>query len=228
MEAADLRNKLRDQLQSSLDFPDPVVPLAEGIVAVGGTLDVGTLYQAYARGIFPWPQPGYPMLWFCPDERGVLFFANYHRSKSFQKFLKKANSVYSLTWNEDFVGVIEGCQKQYRPDQNGTWILPKLKKAYIEFHRAGFAQSIECWRDGKLVGGMYGVLLDGIFSGESMFHKEDNTSKLCLDFAVESLSARGLQWMDIQMVTPLMKACGGETVNRQEFLKLLKQSQQKK
>ncbi|MBL7670832.1 MAG: leucyl/phenylalanyl-tRNA--protein transferase [Bdellovibrionaceae bacterium] len=209
------------KLRSTIEFPNPVVTLAEGIVAVGGKLDVGTLYHAYRLGIFPWPQPKVPMLWFCPDQRGVLFFEKYRRPKSFQRFLKKKKSLYQLSWNQNFQGVIEGCQKQIRRDQPGTWILPSMKKAYLDFHRAGFAQSIECSREGKLVAGLYGVFVEGVFSGESMFHTEDNTSKLCLDYAVETLAAEGIKWMDIQMVTPLLKAFGGELIPRQQYLRLL-------
>ena len=212
-------------LKSSIEFSDSIIPLAEGVVAVGGKLDVGTLYHAYRKGIFPWPQPKYPMLWFCPDDRGILFFKDYKPTESFLKF-KKKSTQYHFTWNQAFEKVILGCQKQFRKDQDGTWILPTLKKSYIDFHNAGFAHSCECWDGDRLVAGLYGVLIDGIFSGESMFHTEDNTSKLCLDHTVETLKARGLEWMDIQMVTPLLKNFGGKYISRNEYLKLLKKTQQ--
>jgi leucyl/phenylalanyl-tRNA--protein transferase len=216
-----------ETFKSTLEFPDPVVTLAEGLVAIGGKLDIGTLYHAYRLGIFPWPQPKIPMIWFCPDQRGILFFDKYSKPKSFQKFIRKTDSIYQLSWNQNFQGVIEGCQKQNRRDQPGTWILPSLKKAYLDFHKAGFAHSIECTREGQLVAGLYGVFVEGVFSGESMFHTEDNTSKLCLNYAVETLSAQGLRWMDIQMVTPLLKNFGGEYIPREQYLKLLRSSQKR-
>lgn len=213
------------ELKSSLKFPDPLVPLEQGIVAIGGRLDVGTLYHAYRQGVFPWPQPGYPMLWFCPDERGVLKFQNYHQPQSFLRFKQKNKSIYRLSWNENFEAVIHQCQQQFRKDQNGTWILPALKKAYLQLHQVGLAHSIECWHGQELVGGLYGVYVHGVFSGESMFHTQDNTSKLCLDFLVEQLKSQGHEWIDIQMVTPVLKAFGGSYVSRDIYLQMLREAQ---
>jgi len=210
--------------QSVLDFDLAEFDLTEGLVAVGGRLDLGTLFQAYYHGIFPWPQEGLPLLWFSPDPRGVLFFEDFHLSDRLQKEWKKKSKEYEFTFNKAFERVVTECQNQVRPGQEGTWILPELKKAYIEFHRAGFAHSVECWRGDQLVGGLYGVLVQGVFSGESMFHKESNTSKWCLMQTVNRLRELGLSWMDTQMVTPVVASLGGKEIPRDEYMKLLRKA----
>ncbi len=214
--------------QAVLDFDLAEFDLAEGLVAVGGSLDVSTLFQAYYHGIFPWPQEELPMLWFSPDPRGVLFFEDFHLSDRLEKEWKKKSSEYEFTFNKAFDQVITECQNQIRPGQKGTWILPELKQAYLDFHQAGFAHSVECWREGELVGGLYGVLVQGVFSGESMFHKENNTSKWCLLQTVNRLRELGLTWMDTQMVTPVVAAMGGKEIPRSEYLQMILRSQRGK
>jgi leucyl/phenylalanyl-tRNA---protein transferase len=212
-----------DRMKPSIDFPDPSLAMEEGLIAVGGQLDVPTLYHAYKKGIFPWPQPGYPLLWFTPEKRGILEFNDLHVPKSLEK-LRNKNS-FRFTIDQAFAQVIEECQKQPRKYQHGTWIIPELKEAYVRFHQAGFAHSVECWKDQKLVGGIYGVFVDGLFSGESMFYKEANASKLSLLYLVEHLKTKGLTWMDIQMVTPVTEKLGGKYVSRKHFLSKLEKSQ---
>lgn len=203
---------------STIHFPEvPYLASVDDIVAVGGKLDVGTLLAAYSKGIFPWPQPGLPLLWFFPQERGVLDFSELHISTSLYKFIKKNKNRFRLSVNENFTQVIEACQLQKRKNQPGTWIIPELKKAYIDLHYAGFAHSVECWEANELVGGIYGVFLNGIFSGESMFHKTTNASKISLVFLIEWLKERGISWMDIQMVTPLLAHFGGKYISDKEY-----------
>jgi leucyl/phenylalanyl-tRNA---protein transferase len=214
-----------DRMKPSIDFPDPSLALDEGLIAIGGQLDIPTLYHAYKKGIFPWPQPGYPLLWFTPDKRGILEFDEVHIPKSLEKARNKA--PFHFTINKAFPKVIEECQKQPRKFQQGTWIIPELKEAYVRFHQAGFAHSVECWKDQELVGGIYGVFVDGVFSGESMFYKIPNASKLSLLFLVDHLKTKGLAWMDIQMVTPVTEKMGGKYISRLEFLKKLEKSQEK-
>lgn len=209
---------------SSIPFPDPRQALAEGVVAVGGRLDVGTLYHAYVKGIFPWPQEGYPMLWFCPDERGILVFDEMKIPRSLQRSLKK-NAGYRFSRNEAFRRVVESCRRQYRPGQLGTWILPEMVEAYARFRDAGFAHSFEVWKGSELVGGMYGVFVEGVFSGESMFHTEADASKRALIFAIESLKAEGVKWIDTQMVTDVVEKLGGRLIPRHEYLALMREAQ---
>ncbi|MBL7544205.1 MAG: leucyl/phenylalanyl-tRNA--protein transferase [Bdellovibrionaceae bacterium] len=205
-------------MKTSIEFPDrPYLETIDDIVAVGGRLDTATLLQAYRRGIFPWPQKGYPMLWFFPQRRGILDFNDLHIPKSLAKFVRQVGGQYTFTVNKSFDQVIENCRVQKRPNQDGTWILPEIRRAYQLFHVDGYAHSVECWRDDKLVGGIYGVLVNGVFSGESMFHLEQNTSKLSLLCLIEWLKSQNIVWMDIQMVTPVVEALGGKYISGKEF-----------
>ncbi|WII71303.1 leucyl/phenylalanyl-tRNA--protein transferase [Bdellovibrio sp. 22V] len=208
------------KLRSSVEFPDPRDTLAEGIIAVGGKLDVGTLYSAYSRGIFPWPQPGLPMLWFSPEKRGVLLFEDFHVSESLKRYRRRHPEI-EFTINKDFHQVIEECSKQPRPGQEGTWITPMMKRSYVDFFNAGFCMSVEVRENNILIGGIYGVLVQGVFSGESMFYKKANASKLALWHLVEVLQAQGHEWIDVQMVTPVVGSMGGKYVDREQYLEML-------
>jgi leucyl/phenylalanyl-tRNA---protein transferase len=197
-------------------FPDPRQADDDGLLCVGGDLKVDTLVSAYSRGIFPWPQEGLPLLWFSPLRRGILDFEDVHWPRRFLRELK--DDSYQITFDQAFGEVIQECAKIPRAHESGTWILPPIVGAYERFHRAGYAHSVECWRGGKLVGGLYGVYVGGVFAGESMFHKESSASKRCLYALVQKLQAAGLKWMDIQMVTPVLETFGGKYISREEFL----------
>jgi leucyl/phenylalanyl-tRNA--protein transferase len=215
----------KKNFQSSIDFPDPRDAMIEGVLAVGGLLDEGTLYTAYSKGIFPWPHPDYPLLWFSPEKRGILEFEDLHLSRSFEKFLRQHDEDFQITMDQAFHQVVRECAKQPRPGQDGTWILPAMLKSYIDFHKAGYAHSIEVWYKRQLVGGIYGVFIKGLFSGESMFYKTPNASKLALYHLVQILKSWGLEWMDIQMVTPVTESFGGKYIEREEFLTKLQRTQ---
>jgi leucyl/phenylalanyl-tRNA---protein transferase len=210
-------------------FPDPSLlpPESDGLVYIGGNLGVETLVQAYTSGIFPWPiEEIYPLFWFCPEPRGVLDFVDLHIPRSLERLRKK--NIYRVTFNQAFERVMEGCSLQPRPGQEGTWIVPSLLPAYQVFHKEGYAHSIEVWRGEELVGGLYGVYVRGVFSGESMFHKEPNTSKIALVEMVLKLKSLGLDWMDIQMLTPVTEALGGHYISRRDFLQRLKETHKRK
>ncbi|WP_374035080.1 leucyl/phenylalanyl-tRNA--protein transferase [Bdellovibrio bacteriovorus] len=213
---------MQGKLRSSVDFPDPRETLAEGILAIGGSLDVGTLYAAYSKGIFPWPQPGLPMLWFSPEERGVLEFRDFHVPESLRRFRKRHPEIH-FSVNQDFHHVLEECSKQPRPGQDGTWITGQMKRAYMEFFKAGYCMSVEVRENNVLIGGIYGVLVEGVFSGESMFYKKPNASKLALWRLVEVLSEQGHEWIDVQMVTPVVASMGGKLIDREQYLEMLEQ-----
>ncbi|MCB0341721.1 MAG: leucyl/phenylalanyl-tRNA--protein transferase [Pseudobdellovibrionaceae bacterium] len=197
-------------------FPDPRLANRDGIVAIGDHLDTEILLEAYSFGIFPWPHEEYPLLWFSPDPRGVLDFADLKIPRSLAKKRKKQN--LKVTTNRAFESVIRACAHSHRPGQDGTWITEPMIRAYIEFHRAGYAHSVEAWIDDQLVGGVYGVYVAGVFSGESMFYTESDASKICLLHIIDNLQSQGLSWMDIQMVTPNLEALGGKYIDREDYL----------
>lgn len=201
-------------------FPDPLKTLGDGLVAIGDGLDVELLLEAYSFGIFPWPQSDeMPMMWFSPAKRGVLDLAEFHVAKSLQKSARK--SPWKIRWNSDFEQVIRLCAESPRPLQDGTWITPDMEQGYIDFHEAGYAHSIECWDGDRLIGGMYGVYVAGVFSGESMFYLKPNASKFCFWAAVQELKANGIAWMDVQMVTPNVEAFGGKYITKTDFFSRL-------
>lgn len=205
-------------------FPDPSLDYDQGLVAVGGDLSVDTLVEAYSLGIFPWPQEGYPMLWFCPNQRGVLDFSQFHLPSRFQRSLKKYTSI-TVTSNQNFEAVIRACAEQKRKGQPGTWIHSEMIDAYIQLFKAGFARSWEVWEKDELVGGGYGVMVRGVFSGESLFHYKTDMSKIALKSMVEDLTLEGLKWMDTQMVTPLLASFGAVEISKKNYLKRLKADQ---
>ena len=186
------------------------------IVAVGGNLAPANLLAAYRRGIFPWPIEGWPLTWFCPRERAVLDFRDLHVPRSLAR--ERRLTRLRFTIDADFAGVARGCALAERPEQEGTWITRGIYENYCALHAAGRAHSVEAWDGGALAGGVYGVDAGGAFAGESMFYLKPNASKLALLRLVEHLSARGLAWLDIQVMTPHMKALGAKLIARDEFL----------
>lgn len=193
--------------------------LEAGIVAVGEEPSIENLYEAYSFGIFPWPHEDYPLLWFCPDPRGVLDFSDFHVPRSAKKSLSRTD--FSFTWNRSFKEVMENCRDVIRTSESGTWITDDLIEAYTDFHREGYAHSVEVWLDGELVGGLYGVCVGGAFSAESMFFKVSPASKAALVFCVESLQEKGLRWMDLQMVSSVSQSFGAKYISKSHFLKRL-------
>ena len=193
----------------------------DDIVAVGGNLEPATLVHAYRNGIFPWPAEGLPLLWFCPRERAVLDFDGLHVNRSVRRARRRA---FRCTIDAAFPAVIDACADMYRPGQNGTWITPEIRTAYTRLHRLGVAHSAEVWRDDVLVGGVYGVDVDGAFAAESMFYRQPNASKLALLHLIDHLRSRGLDWIDVQTLTPHMGRLGAELVPRDEFLARLQRT----
>ncbi len=187
------------------------------VVGVGDDLSPETLVWAYGQGIFPWPITGYPLLWFCPPLRAVLDFGRLHIPER----LARARRRTDLTFTVDaaFDPVIAACRLSPRPGQDGTWITPPMLAAYQTLHRLGYAHSVEAWDTfGELQGGLYGVSVGGVFCGESMFHLAPNASKFALLFLCDSLQARGLSWIDIQVMTPHLAALGASEIPRAAFL----------
>jgi leucyl/phenylalanyl-tRNA--protein transferase len=192
----------------------------QGLLAIGGDLEVDSLLLAYSQGIFPWPiSKDYPLAWFSPDPRGILAFDKLHLSKSLRKFLRK--NPYEVRFNTNFEAVIMNCARVKRIDQSSTWITQDIINSYIELHKLGFAYSIETYLDDRLVGGVYGVCINRFYSGESMFHLENNASKVALISLLYQLKQRDIGWIDTQMVTPVVESLGGVEVPRATFLEIL-------
>jgi leucyl/phenylalanyl-tRNA--protein transferase len=204
------------------EFPDPRSANRDGIVAVGGDLHPRSLLLAYRQGIFPWPVEGFPLLWFCPAERGVLEFRALHLPRSLVRARRQTALRFSI--DQAFPEVIRACAATPRPGQDGTWITPQIIAAYIRLHRMGIAHSAEAWHGERLVAGVYGVEVDGAFAAESMFHREPNASKLALLHLIDHLRARGLDWLDIQVLTPHLVRLGAKAIPRDTFLEKLRRT----
>jgi leucyl/phenylalanyl-tRNA---protein transferase len=200
-------------------FPDPRLAGPEGLVAVGGDLSPESLLLAYRSGIFPWPIEGFPLAWFSPDPRAILELKRLHVPRRLARTRK--NTPLRFTADLAFGEVIRACARARAP---ATWITPQMLEAYCELHRLGHAHSVEVWDGQCLVGGIYGVLVDGVFAGESMFHSRRDASKLALLELVERLGRQRAAWIDIQMLTPHLEALGARAIPRNEFLALLERT----
>jgi len=204
-----------------IHFIDPEKSI-DGIVALGGPLTTTNLLRAYCRGIFPWPIDDI-VPWCCPEERGILEFNELHIPRR----LARTRHNFHFTIDRAFPQVISHCATVKRKHESGTWITRQMIRAYCELHRLGYAHSVEVWEGTELVGGLYGVDACGSFAGESMFSLRSNASKLALLFLIDHLKDRGLDWIDIQMLTPHLEALGAKLVSRAEFLEKLTATQQR-
>jgi len=189
-----------------------------GLLAAGADLSLERLLEAYRRGIFPWYSSGQPPLWWSPDPRMVLECEALKVSRSLSKNLR--NKGYEVRVDTAFPEVLRGCSAPRR-DERGTWLGPDMRTAYARLHGAGYAHSFETWRDGKLVGGLYGVALGRMFYGESMFSRATDASKVALVGLVQMLRSRGFPLIDCQVHTPLLESLGAREIPRREFLRAL-------
>lgn len=205
---------------ASIDFPDPSTALTNpnGLLAAGGDLTPARLLQAYRQGIFPWFSDDQPILWWSPDPRMVLFPRELHISHSLAKTLRSGRFTFSS--DMVFAEVLAGCAGPRR-DSDGTWLDANMREAYTELHRLGHAHSIETWQDGELVGGLYGVALEGIFFGESMFSHVADASKSALATMVQALIPAGFRLIDCQVANPHLATLGARQIPRREFMQYL-------
>ena len=199
-------------------FPPVELADEDGLLCYGGDLSVETLVESYSKGIFPWPHDDYPLLWFAPPMRGVLFADEFHLSRRNWRELRKTR--FEMRINSDFIGVMNGCGA-IREYAEGTWVNDEIKTAYLRLHELGIAHSVETYLDGALVGGLYGVSWGNYFCGESMFHTVDNASKAALAFLVDRCHNRGAAWIDCQLQNPFFEKVGAREIPREEFLKML-------
>lgn len=203
-------------------FPDPDEWPGDAPVAYGGNLEPALLLHAYSLGLFPWYNDETPILWWSPDPRCVLLPEKFRLPGRAAR--KLASRPFMLTFNRAFDRVIEACAKLKRKGQRGTWITGDIMRAYIKLHELGYAHSVESWREGALVGGLYGVALGKVFFGESMFHKESEASRASLAGLVSLLKMKGFNLIDCQQATPHMLQVGAVEMPRMDFLHLLAKS----
>lgn len=191
----------------------------DGLLAIGGDLSVSLLLEAYSKGIFPWYNEGEPIQWFSPDPRCVLFPDELRISKSMQQLLRC--NKFSFTVNTAFKQVIESCSSVSRKDQDGTWIHNDMIVAYKKLNKLGFAHSAECWQDGELVGGLYGIKLGKVFFGESMFSLVANASKFAFIQYVQLLLKESVLLIDCQVKTDHLISLGARSISRNSFSKYI-------
>lgn len=207
---------------SSVDFPPIEGALTEpnGLLALGGDLSTQRLLSAYSHGIFPWFSEGDPLMWWSPDPRAIIDIAQLRINRTLAKAIRKA--PYTITLNQAFTQVIQLCaDAPFRTDE--TWILDEMQSAYINLHEQGHAHSIEVWltsddNEQELVGGLYGIAINGFFSGESMFYKQSNASKFALIALGELLKSKDIDFIDCQLLNPFLEDMGAKEVSRYDFI----------
>ena len=203
-------------LTEELVFPDPRLAHSSGLLAVGGDLRPDRLLLAYSLGIFPWPIPGYPLAWFSPNPRMVLYPDQIKVSRSLRGLIRKG--TFDVRVDTAFERVAHRCAEIERRKQDSTWITTEMLEAYVELHRLGFAHSFESWQDDELVGGLYGLSLGAGFFGESMFFDVDNASKVAFVALAQQVEQWGFAIVDCQVHTAHLESLGAAEIPREQFL----------
>jgi leucyl/phenylalanyl-tRNA--protein transferase len=208
------------RLTRDLVFPPPEGASSDGLVAVGGDTRPERLVLAYSQGIFPWPHQGLPLLWFSPDPRFVIRFDKAHVGRSLRKRVRA--EPYEIRVDTAFEAVLDGCSSTPRPGQDGTWITDEIRLGFLALHERGIAHSIETYRDGELVGGLYGVSIGKSFCGESMFAHATDASKIAMVSLLGNLAHWEFHFVDCQVHTEHLARFGAEQVPRPRFLEMLR------
>ncbi|HQU42068.1 MAG TPA: leucyl/phenylalanyl-tRNA--protein transferase [Pirellulales bacterium] len=201
----------RARPRSSHIFPPADAASPDGLIGIGGELSTEWLLDAYRHGIFPWPFSDGQLAWWSPDPRAVIELDQFHVPRRLAR---------TCRCDRDFEGVIDGCATA-GDREHETWITPELREAYVRLHRQGHAHSVETWHEGRLVGGVYGVAIAGLFSAESMFYRVSEASKVALVRLVEHLGVRGYALVDIQQLTAHTLRFGAVEIPRRQYLKRL-------
>jgi leucyl/phenylalanyl-tRNA--protein transferase len=204
-------------LTDTIAFPPYNFTTKDGIIALGGDLSTERLLHAYENGIFPWFSEGEPIVWYSPQKRMVLFPNDLKVSRSMQKIIRQ--NTFTITENTAFEEVIYMCKNIDRKDDFGTWITDDMEQAYSSLHKKGIATSIEVWLDNQLVGGLYGVIVNNVFCGESMFSKVSNSSKLAFIHLVKN---KNYKLIDCQVYNSHLASLGAKEILRDQFLSILK------
>lgn len=203
------------------DFPDVGAALRypDGLLAIGGDLEVHRLLDAYRRGIFPWYSQGQPIMWWSPDPRCVLKPEDIHISRSLTKTLRRG--IFDVTFNQAFDQVIRKCGEP-RNGNPDTWISPDIIRAYTDLYAKGHALSVECWHQGELVGGLYGVVIGKVYFGESMFSRMSDASKVAMAHLAKLLQSRKFRLIDCQVYSRHLKTMGAKPIPRNLFINILR------
>jgi leucyl/phenylalanyl-tRNA---protein transferase len=209
-------------LDDELRFPHPDHADKDGLLAVGGDLSPDRLILAYANGIFPWFNDDSPIMWWSPDPRMILIPGNFKKSKSLLQTIR--GKKFEVQFDGNFSEVIRHCASTSRKHEDGTWIVPEMIDAYTTLHKMGFAHSVGTYREGHLVGGLYGVSIGKAFFGESMFYLERDASKVALAALVDRLVEWEFHLIDAQQQTGHLRSLGARPVQRAVFLDLLKEA----
>ena len=207
-------------LDDELIFPHPDLRDPDGLLAIGGDLSVDRLLLAYRWGIFPWYHEGQPLLWWFLAPRLMLKPNEVHIAHSLQSILKK--EIFHVTFNMAFEEVMKNCGEIKRLNQDGTWITEEMLGAYLELNKSGYAHSVEVWQGKELVGGLYGVGYGKIFTGESMFAKISNASKVAFVHLARHLEVKGFEWIDCQQDTAHLRSLGADIIEEGQFLDILR------
>jgi len=202
-------------------IPDDLEPNEDGLVAVGGELNVDILCEAYCKGIFPWTGE-HPIPWFSPDPRMILFPESVYVSRRLDRVIRSGR--FEIRFDTAFTEVMKCCATVPRREQEGTWITPNMHETYTELHDLGIAHSVEAYEAGVLCGGMYGLSFGRTFCGESMFRTRTDASKVVLVSLCRSLQAAGFDMIDCQQETPHLSSMGAVSISREEFLERLEES----
>lgn len=213
------------RLNQEIAFPPPERARSDGLLAVGGDLRPDRVLAAYRAGIFPWFCEGEPPLWWSPDPRFVLFTDELHVSDSLRRVMRRGE--FSVTFDRNFRAVIEECANAPRKDSEGTWITRDMIAAYTALYEAGHAHSVEVWKEGALVGGLYGVAVGALFCGESMFARARDASKVGFVRLMEQLSAQRAPLVDCQVPTEHLARFGARPIPRTHFLEALRELAQR-
>ena len=207
---------------SEVYFPDPNLAEEDGMLAVGGDLTPLRLITAYANGIFPWYNPEDPILWWSTNPRLVLFPKDFIARKSLMQTIR--NKGFVVKFDSDFETTINNCSTARRNDDLGTWISDEIKEAYIKLFELGYAHSIEVYKDNIQVGGLYGVQIGSVFTGESMYSNVRDTSKVALYYLCKNAETLNIEMIDSQTTTQHMITMGAKEIPRTQYLDFLRNS----
>jgi len=209
------------QLTDDLIFPDPNFADESGLLAIGGDLSVNRLLLAYSNGIFPWFNENDPIMWWSTPKRPVFYPGKIKVSKSLKQVIRK--DMFEIRIDTCFEDVMRGCA-QIRRDGGGTWINDDMIKAYTKLHELGFAHSFECFLEGEIAGGLYGISLGKAFFGESMFYRVSNASKVAFFALSEYLKDKDFHFIDSQVTNDHLLSLGAQKVNRKKFMEMLQEA----